>query len=51
MSEEKISKEKEVVVKTKSTEETKLFEEKKVVDPYIAGFVKSMAKKKHREDY
>jgi hypothetical protein len=26
------------------TEETKLFEEKKVVDPYIAGFVESMAK-------
>jgi hypothetical protein len=28
----------------KPTEETKLFEEKKVVDPYIAGFIESMAK-------
>jgi hypothetical protein len=28
----------------KLTEETKLFEEKKVVDPYIAGFIESMAK-------
>jgi hypothetical protein len=28
----------------KLTEETKLFEEKKVVDPYIAGFIGSMAK-------
>jgi hypothetical protein len=26
------------------TEEVKLFEEKKVVDPYVAGFVESMAK-------
>jgi hypothetical protein len=30
--------------KEKLTEETKLFEEKKVVDPYIAGFIESMAK-------
>ena len=29
---------------TKLTEGTKLFEEKKAVDPYIAGFVESMAK-------
>jgi hypothetical protein len=28
----------------KLTEETKLFEEKKVVDPYTAGFFESMAK-------
>ena len=28
------------------TEETKLFEEKKVVDPYIAGFIESMEKNK-----
>jgi hypothetical protein len=28
----------------KLTKETKLFEEKKVADPYIAGFVESMAK-------
>jgi hypothetical protein len=26
------------------TEETKLFEEKKNMDPYIAGFIESMAK-------
>jgi hypothetical protein len=26
------------------TEETELFEEKKVADPYIAGFIESMAK-------
>jgi hypothetical protein len=44
MSEEKISKEKKVVMKAKLTEEMKLFEEKKAVDPYIAGFVESMAK-------
>ena len=31
-------------METKQTEETKLFKEKKVVDPYIAGFVESMAK-------
>jgi hypothetical protein len=30
--------------KEKLTEETKLFEEKKVVDPYIAGFIESVAK-------
>jgi hypothetical protein len=39
-----MSEEKKVVVKTMLTEETKLFEEKKAVDPYIAGFVKWMAK-------
>jgi hypothetical protein len=44
MSGEKMSPEKKVAAKTKLTEEVKLFEEKKVVDPYIAGFVKSMAK-------
>jgi tRNA(Glu) U13 pseudouridine synthase TruD len=44
MSGEKMSQEKKVVVETKQTEETKLFEEKKAVDPYIAGFVESMAK-------
>jgi hypothetical protein len=37
--------------KVKLTEETKLFEKKKVVDPYIARFIESMAKNKHREDY
>jgi hypothetical protein len=30
--------------KEKLTEKMKLFEEKKVVDPYIAGFIESMAK-------
>jgi hypothetical protein len=30
--------------KVKLTEETKLFEKKKVADPYIAGFIESMAK-------
>ena len=30
--------------KEKLTEKTKLFEEKKAVDPYIAGFIESMAK-------
>jgi hypothetical protein len=30
--------------KVKLTEETKLFEEKKVADPYIARFIESMAK-------
>jgi hypothetical protein len=30
--------------KEKMTKEMKLFEEKKVADPYIAGFIDSMAK-------
>jgi hypothetical protein len=30
--------------KVKLTEEMKLFEEKKVVNPYIAAFIESMAK-------
>jgi hypothetical protein len=34
-----MSQEKKVVAKTKLTEEEKLFEEKKAVDPYIARFV------------
>jgi predicted DNA-binding antitoxin AbrB/MazE fold protein len=33
-----------MIEKVKLTEGTKLFEEKKVVDPYIAGFIESMAK-------
>ena len=44
MSGEKMSQEKKVVAETKQTEEMKLFEEKKAMDPYIAGFVESMAK-------
>jgi hypothetical protein len=43
MSGEKMSQEKKVIVETKLTEEAKLFEEK-AVDPYVAGFVESMAK-------
>ena len=39
-----MSPEKKVVAETKLTEGAKLFEEKKVVDPYVAGFVESMAK-------
>jgi hypothetical protein len=39
-----MSHEKKVVAEMKLTEEAKLFEEKKAVDPYIAGFVESMAK-------
>jgi hypothetical protein len=35
---------KKVAAETKLIEEEKLFEEKKTVDPYIAGFVESMAK-------
>jgi hypothetical protein len=44
MSGEKMSQEKKVVVETKLTKEAKLFVEKKAVDPYVAGFVESMAK-------
>jgi hypothetical protein len=36
--------EKKVIVEMKLNEEAKLFEEKKVVDHYVAGFVESMAK-------
>jgi hypothetical protein len=35
---------KKVVAKTKLTEEVKLFEQKKATNPYIAGFLESMAK-------
>jgi hypothetical protein len=31
-------------METKLTEETKLFEEKKAADPYVAGFIESMEK-------
>jgi hypothetical protein len=31
-------------VQTKLTEEAKLLEEKKAVDPYVAGFVETMSK-------
>jgi hypothetical protein len=39
-----MSQEKKVAAETKLTEEEKLFEEKNVVNPYIAGFIESMAK-------
>jgi hypothetical protein len=39
-----MSQDKEVAAETKLTEEEKLFEEKKAVNPYIAGFIESMAK-------
>ena len=39
-----MSQDKKVDAETKLTEEEKLFEEKKVVNPYIAGFIESMAK-------
>jgi hypothetical protein len=39
-----MSQDKRVAAEMKLTEEEKLFEEKKVVNPYIAGFIESMAK-------
>jgi hypothetical protein len=39
-----MSQEKKAVAETKLSEKAKLFEEKKAVNPYIAGFVESMAK-------
>jgi hypothetical protein len=39
-----MSQDKKVVVETKLTEEEKLFEQKKAANPYIAGFIESMAK-------
>jgi hypothetical protein len=39
-----MSQDKKVAAKMKLTEEENLFEEKKTVDSYIAGFVESMAK-------
>jgi hypothetical protein len=41
---EKMSQDKKIAAKTKLTEEEKLFEEKKAANPYIAGFIESMAK-------
>jgi hypothetical protein len=42
--EEKMSQDKKVVAETKLIEEEKLFEQKKAANPYIAGFLESMAK-------
>jgi hypothetical protein len=39
-----MSQDKKVVAETKLTEEEKLFEEKKAANPYIVGFIESMAK-------
>jgi hypothetical protein len=39
-----MSQDKKVVAETKLSEEEKLFEEKKAANPYIAGFIESMAK-------
>jgi hypothetical protein len=39
-----MSQDKKAAAETKLTEEEKLFEEKKAVNPYIAGFIESMAK-------
>jgi hypothetical protein len=43
-----MSQDKKVAAETKLTEEEKLFEKKKTMNPYIAGFVESMAKKIQR---
>jgi hypothetical protein len=39
-----MSQDKKIAAETKLTEEEKLFEEKKAANPYIAGFIESMAK-------
>jgi hypothetical protein len=39
-----MSQDKKVVAEMKLTEEEKLFEQKKAANPYIAGFIESMAK-------
>jgi hypothetical protein len=44
MSGEKMTEEMKLAAKTKAVEEMKLFEGKKAVNPYIAGFIESMAK-------
>jgi hypothetical protein len=47
-----MSQDKKVAAEMKLTEEEKLFEEKKAVNPYIAGFIESMAKTNtYRVDY
>jgi hypothetical protein len=40
-----MSGEKKMTEDKKTTKEMKLYEEKKVADPFIAGFIESMAKK------
>jgi hypothetical protein len=46
MSGEKMTEEMKLTVETKVAEETKMFEGKKAANPYIAGFIESMAKTK-----
>jgi hypothetical protein len=46
-----MSQDKKVATETKLTEEEKLFEEKKAVNPYITGFYRVNGKNKYREDY
>jgi hypothetical protein len=41
---EDMSQDKKIAAETKLTEEEKLFEKKKAANPYIAGFIESMAK-------
>jgi hypothetical protein len=41
---EKMSQDKKIAAEMKWTEEEKLFEERKAANPYIAGFIESMAK-------
>jgi hypothetical protein len=43
-----MSQDKKTVAEMKLTEEEKLFEQKKVVNPYIARFLESMAKSIYR---
>jgi hypothetical protein len=46
-----MSQDKKVVAETKLSEEEKLFEEKKAANPYIAGFIESMAKSNTEKNY
>jgi hypothetical protein len=39
-----MSQDKKIAAEMKWTEEEKLFEERKAANPYIAGFIESMAK-------
>jgi|SRR5688572_27745378 hypothetical protein len=43
-----MSQDKKVAAETKLTEEEKLFEDKKAVNPYIAGFIESMEKNREK---
>jgi hypothetical protein len=43
IAEEKMSQDKKAIAETKLTKEEKLYEQKKAVNPYIAGFLESMS--------